>query len=170
MKTYTVEQYYDLLRTQTNEWLASVSGIIRSITKEVMDQRIESTTHDGGSFTLHISVPCIDYSISIRGRGYAFRNSRAYMIKYRGINTLYIKINNNERYCSVENCYYSKSMYTNGIIRDIDYIRVTSHLLAVIDELQEDYPDVTIITQQQRTYISELAANISNLFNKTVKV
>lgn len=169
MREYTIEQYYEHLRLQTNRWLAYIASIMRSITKEVMDHHIESTILDNKIVTMSIDVPCIDYSIHMRGRGYAFKNSRSFMIKFRGINTLHIKINNKEQYCTVENCYISKSMYTNGILRDIDYIQVVRHILAVIDEIHNDYPDVTIISLEERADLIELTNTITYLFNKTVE-
>lgn len=169
MREYTIEQYYDHLRLETNRWLTCIASIMRSITKEVMDHHIDSTMYDNKTVTMNIDVPCIDYSIHMRGRGYAFKNSRSFMIKYRGINTLLIKINNKEQYCTVENCYLSKSMYTNGIIRDIDYMQVLTHILALVDEIHEDYPNVTIVNLEERVLLIELTNTIINLFNKTVE-
>ena len=59
-------------------------------------------------------------------------------------------------------------MYTNGIIRDIDYPEVLSIILAVVDELHEDYPDIQLLPN--RTRLIELTNRIATMHNITVEV
>lgn len=168
MEQISIERFYDTLRNDTNQWLHIIADIMRAITKEVMAQHIEASVVDNNPITQRIDMSCIYHTISIRGRGYAFRNSRVFVIKKDSQTLLHIKINNKENYCSVENCRVNKSIYTNGILRDIGYQEVISILLSVIDELHEDYPDLQLLTN--RTRLIELTDKIATMYTKTVEV
>ena len=168
MEQVSIERYIDILRNDTNQWLHIIADTMRAITREVMAHHLESTISDSSPITQRIDMTCIYHSISIRGRGYAFRNSRVFIIKKDGQTLLHIKINNKENYCSIENCRLSKSTYTNGILRDIDYPEVLSILLAVVDELHEDYPDIQLLPNRAR--LIELTNKIATMYNTTVEV
>lgn len=168
MEHVSIERFYDTLRNDTNQWLHIIADVMRAITKEVMAQHIESNIIDTSPVTQRIDMSCIYHTISIRGRGYAFRNSRVFVIKKDSQTLLHIKINNKENYCSVENCRVNKSIYTNGILRDIGYQEVISILLSVIDELHEDYPDIQLL--DNRTRLLELTDKIATMYTKTVEV
>lgn len=168
MEHVSIERFYDTLRNDTNQWLHIIADVMRAITKEVMAQHIESNIIDTSPVTQRIDMSCIYHTISIRGRGYAFRNSRVFVIKKDSQTLLHIKINNKENYCSVENCRVNKSIYTNGILRDIGYQEVISILLSVIDELHEDYPDIQLLTN--RTRLIKLTDKIATMYTKTVEV
>lgn len=169
MQTFTIEEYYNIIRLETNKWLSCIDSIMRTISKEVMDHPIKSIIYDSKDATMNIDVPFNEYTIHMRGRGYLFKNSRSYIITFRGIDILNIKVNGRRGYCTVENCRLNKSLYTNGIIRNIDTVQVLAHMLGLIDEINEKYPDITIVTQEERAELIKLSRLINNLLSITVK-